>query len=195
VAKGKNITVRPRGRAKKLRRAFFARPAIVVAQELIGKVLVRRVRDVEFRARIVETEAYLGPHDLASHSSKGRTRRTEVMFGPPGRAYVYLIYGMHDMLNVVVGTEGEAQAVLIRAGEPLDGWEANLAGPGRLARALAITRADNGLDVTAGEIFFVDNPQDRPRLKSTKRIGIDYAGEWQHELLRFLDADNTVVRK
>jgi DNA-3-methyladenine glycosylase len=195
VAKGKNRTVRPRGRATRLRRAFFARPAIVVAQELIGKILVRRVRDVEFRARIVETEAYLGPHDLASHSSKGRTRRTEVMFGPPGRAYVYLIYGMHDMLNVVVGTQGEAQAVLIRGAEPLDGWEANLAGPGRLARALAITRADNGLDVTAGEIFFLDNPQDRPRLRSTKRIGIDYAGEWKHELLRFLDADNTVVRK
>ncbi len=182
-------------RRTKLAREFYAQTAIEVAQQLVGKVLVRQSRGAELRARIVETEAYLGPHDLASHSSKGRTKRTEVMFGPPGHAYVYLIYGMYDMFNVVAGSEGEAQAVLIRAAEPLDGWSVNLSGPGRLARGLEITRLDNGLDLTGEQIYFLDDPRDRPRLKRTKRIGIDYAGQWKHALLRFLDADTPVVRK
>ena len=85
----------------KLGHSFFGRPAIDLAEDLIGKILVHRVCDHEYKARIVETEAYLGPQDLASHASKGRTKRTEVMFGPPGRAYVYLIYGIYDMFNVV----------------------------------------------------------------------------------------------
>jgi len=191
----KSVPPASRERTKKLGRKFYAQSAIDVAQQLIGKTLVRRIRNAEYRARIVETEAYLGPHDLASHSSKGRTKRTEVMFGPPGHAYVYLIYGMYDMFNVVVGRAGEAQAVLIRAAEPLDGWNVNIAGPGRLARSLEITRAENGLDLTKEPIYFLDDPRDRPRLRRTKRIGIDYAGEWQHALLRFLDADTAVVRK
>lgn len=103
----------------KLRRSFFRRPATEVARALIGKILVRHIHGKAFQARVVETEAYLGPHDLASHASKGRTRRTEVLFGPAGRAYVYLIYGMYEMLNVVAGGVGEAQAVLIRAAKPL----------------------------------------------------------------------------
>jgi DNA-3-methyladenine glycosylase len=177
-------------RVKKLRRPFFGRPATTVAQELVGKILVRRVNGQEYRARIVETEAYLGPHDLASHSSKGRTRRTEVMFGPPGRAYVYLIYGIYTMLNVVVGAVGEAQAVLIRGALPLDGWQADLSGPGRLTRAFQITLADNTLDVTGEEIFFLDDASPPPRLVSTKRIGVDYALEWKDALLRFLDANH-----
>jgi DNA-3-methyladenine glycosylase len=184
-----------RTRHSKLRRAFFARPALDVAQDLIGKTLVRRLADRELRARIVETEAYLGPHDLASHSSKGRTKRTEIMFGPPGYAYVYLIYGMHDMLNVVVGKKGEAQAVLLRGAEPLGDWDAHIIGPGRLARALAVTRVHNGLDLTGDEIFFLDDPGDRPKLRRTKRIGVDYAGEWKDALLRFVDADCTALRR
>src|SRR5438477_4733518 len=107
---------------KKLDHAFFQRPAIELAQDLLGKMLVHRVRGREYRARIVETEAYVGEHDLACHASKGRTRRTEIMFGRAGHAHIYFIYGMYDMLNIVSGRRGVAQAVLIRAAEPLDGW-------------------------------------------------------------------------
>jgi len=156
---------------------------------LIGKILVCRLHDEELRVQIVETEAYLGPQDLASHASKGRTRRTEVMFGRAGHAYVYLIYGMHDMLNVVTGTTGEAHAVLIRGAAPLGEWDVDLSGPGRLTRALRITRSENGLDLTGDRLFFLDDPARRPRLATTKRIGIDYAGEWKHALLRYVDAD------
>src|SRR5438270_4977565 len=102
---------------KKLGRRFYDRNATALAEALIGKVLVRRYRGREYRARIVETEAYCGPEDLAAHSSKGRTARTEVMFGPPGRAYVYFIYGMYDMFNIVAGPHGSGQAVLVRAAE------------------------------------------------------------------------------
>ncbi len=191
---GKASTSR-RASLRKLRRAFFARPAIDVAQDLIGKILVHRLGDEEFRARIVETEAYVGPHDLASHSSKGRTKRTEIMFGPPGFAYVYLIYGMHDMLNVVVGKEGDAQAVLLRGAEPLADWDAHIIGPGRLARAFGVTRAHNGLDLTQNELFFLDDPRDRPKLRRTKRIGVDYAGAWKDALLRFVDANCPALRR
>src|SRR5690242_2279065 len=115
-----------------LGRPFFEQPAIQLARGLLGTVMTRRVGDSVRRARVVETEAYIGPKDLACHASKGRTARTEVMFGPGGRAYVYFIYGMYTMLNVVAGATGDAQAVLIRAAEPLDGWDADLTGPGRL---------------------------------------------------------------
>jgi DNA-3-methyladenine glycosylase len=179
----------------KLTQSFFEQDGISLARALVGKVLVRRYRRRESRARIVETEAYLGPADLASHSSKGRTGRTEVMFGPAGRAYVYFIYGMHWMLNVVGGRTGEAHAVLIRAGEPLDGWEANLSGPARLARALRVTRADNGIDLTGDKLFLLDDPSDRPRVLADKRVGVDYARHWKEELLRFFDADSAAVSK
>src|SRR5512136_2473227 len=106
----------------KLDRSFFQRDAEQLARDLIGAILVHRFRNREYRARIVEAEAYIGPHDLASHSSRGRTKRTEIMFGPAGHAYVYLIYGMYEMFNIVTGHTGSGQAVLIRAAEPLDGW-------------------------------------------------------------------------
>src|SRR3981081_4038685 len=125
---------------RKLRHSFFKQPAIDLAPALIGKILVRRADGKEYRARIVETEAYLGPHDLAAHSSKGRTRRTEVMFGVPGHAYVYLIYGMYHCLNVVTGPGEHASAVLIRALEPVRDIEGNMKGPGLLCRALGIDR-------------------------------------------------------
>ena len=176
---------------KKLRRSFFRQPAEELASALIGKILVRHVNRNELRARIVETEAYLGPDDLASHAAKGRTPRTEVMFGPAGRAYVYLIYGLHDMLNVLAGKPGEAQAVLIRAARPLDGWKADLSGPGRLTRAFGVTRAENGLDLTGDQLYFLDDPAYHARVDTAKRIGIDYAGEWKDAPLRFLDAGNT----
>ncbi len=164
-------------------------------RELIGKVLVRRVGQTEMRVRIVETEAYVGEHDLACHASKGRTARTEIMFGPAGFAYVYLIYGMHDMFNIVSGSVDDAQAVLIRAAEPLDGLCLDLSGPGKLTRALAITRADNGLDLTGDRLFLIDDKGSHPRILRTPRIGVDYAAEWKDEPLRFLDADSRAVSK
>lgn len=179
----------------KLDHAFYARPAVDVARDMVGAVLVRRYRGRAYRARVVETEAYVGAHDLASHASKGRTARTDVMFGPAGRAYVYLIYGMHEMLNVVTSVEGDPQAVLIRAGEPLDGWEADLSGPGKLARAMKITRALNAADLAGDELFFTPNPGPPPRLIAGKRVGIDYAGDWKHELLRFMDGDSRAVSR
>jgi DNA-3-methyladenine glycosylase len=180
-------------RFPKLTRAFYRRPAIEVAPDLIGKIIVRRMDDQEFRARIVETEAYIGQHDLACHASKGRTKRTEVMFGEAGHAYVYFIYGMHDMLNIVCAGVGDAQAVLVRAAEPLDEWEGNLSGPGRLARALKITRQHNGIDLTGNELFLLDPQMPPPRILQTKRIGVDYSGDWKDELLRFIDVDSRAV--
>ncbi len=169
---------------------FFTQRAIEFAPALLGAILVRRVGALVRRARIIEVEAYLGPKDLASHSSKGRTKRTAVMFGPPGRAYVYLIYGMHTMLNVVVGREGDAEAVLLRAAEPLDGWDADLSGPGRLARHFAVTLADNGREVTGDGPAFQADATYRPRVVRRKRVGVDYAGRWKHRRLRFIDAGN-----
>jgi DNA-3-methyladenine glycosylase len=193
----RSTTTVPRRRPifKKLGRSFYDRPAIELAPDLIGHILVRRIRDRKLRARIVETEAYVGTHDLACHASKGRTRRTEVMFGPAGHAYVYLIYGMHEMFNIVAGRVGDAQAVLIRAAEPLDGWEVDLSGPGKLARGLEITRAHNTLDLTGKELYVVTRSVDRPAIVKTRRIGVDYAGEWKDALLRFCDRDSAAVSK
>jgi DNA-3-methyladenine glycosylase len=171
------------------RRSFFQQPAVELARALIGMILVRTHRGKELQARIVETEAYLGPRDLASHAARGKTRRTEVLFGPPGYAYVYLIYGIHSMLNVVAGERGEAQAVLIRAAEPLGGWKVDLSGPGRLARAFQISRSENGIDLTGNQLYFRSDLRYEPRLLSAKRVGVDYAQEWKDAPLRFLDAD------
>ncbi|MDB5387015.1 MAG: 3-methyladenine glycosylase [Planctomycetaceae bacterium] len=177
----------------KLEQPFYAKPAIDLAQDLIGKIIVRRIGRKVFRARIVETEAYVGSHDLASHASKGRTKRTEVMFGPAGHAYVYLIYGMYEMFNIVASEIDDPQAVLIRAAEPLDAWSADLSGPGKLARHLQITRAENGVALTNDRLHLFDDPADRPQVVATPRIGIDYAQEWKHELLRFLDPTSKAV--
>lgn len=173
----------------------FSLDAVTVCHRLLGSILTRRVEGVSRRARLAEVEAYLGPRDLASHSSKGRTRRTEVMFGPPGRAYVYFIYGTYDMFNVVVGNEGGAHAILIRAAEPLDGWDADLTGPGKLARAFGITRADNGLDLLAGDITLLSDPCYRARIIRRRRIGVDYARHWKNRLLRFVDAASPIAAK
>jgi DNA-3-methyladenine glycosylase len=179
---------------RKVGRAFYERPAAEVAPDLIGKILVRRTRGVERRARIVEAEAYVGAHDLACHSSRGRTQRTEVMFGRGGHAYVYLIYGMYEMLNIVVSVAGDPQAVLIRAAEPV-GWKADLSGPGKLTRALRISWSQNGLDLTGDELFLLDDRNYRPRVAVAERVGIDYSGEWKHALLRFLDAESPAVSR
>jgi DNA-3-methyladenine glycosylase len=187
--------------AERVGLSFFDRPAIEVAAGILGVVMVRRIGGVVRRAKIVEVEAYLGPKDLASHASKGRTKRTEVMFGPPGVAYVYLIYGLHQMFNIITGPPGHAQAILIRAAEPLDGWEADLCGPAKFARGFEIKPDDNRMDLTGGNLrgneiyFIVDNPDYRPRIFKTKRVGIDYARHWKNRRLRFIDMNNPVAKR
>ncbi len=176
-----------------LPRRFFARPAETVARDLLGKTLVRRLDGRTIRARVVETEAYVGPHDLACHASKGRTARTEVLFGPGGALYVYMIYGMYHLLNVVTGPEGHGEAVLIRAAEPLGTASGSLIGPGRLGRTLALTRDLSGLPATrTSGLWFADG--DAPRhVARSPRIGVDYAGDWKDAELRFFDADSRAV--
>lgn len=163
---------------------FFARPALVVARELIGKSLVRRVGggDGELAALIIETEAYVGPHDLACHASKGRTARTQVMFGPAGFWYVYLIYGIHWMLNVVTDTQDFPSAVLIRG---VGNWD----GPGKLTKALTIDKRLNGQPAspTSG-LWIEDRGYRAPRrlVQRTPRIGVDYSGDWAAKPYRFV---------
>ena len=168
-----------------LPRRYFNRPTVTVARSLIGKYLVRMINGLVLAGKIVEVEAYVGSQDRACHASKGRTQRTEVMFGPAGVAYVYLIYGMYHCLNVVTEREEFPSAVLIRAielnGELIDG-------PGRLCRALQIDRRLNRADLTVGEsLWFEDRGGvvGRGTVGAYPRIGVDYAGTWAEKLWRF----------
>jgi DNA-3-methyladenine glycosylase len=167
---------------RKLTRTFFNRPTLKVAKELLGKFLVRKVGGKVIRAMITETEAYCGPKDLACHASKGRTKRTEVMFGPAGHAYVYLIYGMYYCLNIVTEDEGYPAAVLIRA---VDATGVN--GPGKLCRFFKIDKAFNGEDLIKSKRLWVEEgiKIKRGQIKRSKRIGVDYAGEYKDKLWRF----------
>jgi len=178
-----------------LPREWYARSALVIAEELIGTRLVVRPDKI---ARIVETEAYCGATDLACHA-RVVTERTKTMYGPPGHAYVYLIYGMYECFNVVC-FENNGHAVLIRAVEPIAGVEddATTAGPGRLTRALGITRTDNTADLVLGQRLFVaprDPDVDPPSIRTTARVGVGYSGEWADKPWRFLDANSTFVSK
>ena len=178
----------------KLPRSFFAQPAEVVARSLLGaRLCIRRPDGEEAVGRIVETEAYLGPRDLASHARFGRTKRTEVMFGAPGHAYVFLIYGMHSCLNVVTSPPGEAQAVLLRALEPIRYLEGSATGPGRLCQALGVDRSFNGEDFRGHRLWLEKGPVPLERIKATARIGVEYAGHWQRRRLRFCLAGNAWV--
>lgn len=177
-------------------RDFYDRDAEAVAVDLLGSLLARRDGDVLRVGRVVETEAYLGPHDLAAHSARGRTARTEVMFGPPGFAYVYLIYGVHHCLNAVTGPAGHASAVLVRALEPVRNLPGDTRGPGRLCRALGIDRRLNGADLLGPDLFFA--PPQRPEalpVVARPRVGVGYAGEWAEKPLRFLIAGNPYVSR
>lgn len=180
-------------RATTLGRQFYARPAAEVARELIGKILVHRGA----AGRIVETEAYLGAEDRAAHACRGLTRRTRVLFGPPGHVYVYLAYGMHECLNLVAEPEGVAGCVLIRAAEPVAGIErmrarrpaarrdAELAsGPGRLTAAFGIDRRLNGADATRGPLTIHRPAREEPlAVDVTPRVGIRHCADWP---LRFI---------
>jgi DNA-3-methyladenine glycosylase len=182
--------------SKALPRSFYDRDTVSVARELLGKHLVHVSRGVERIGRIVEVEAYLGPHDLASHSSRGHTARTRVMFGPPGHAYVYLVYGIHCCMNVVTERDGHASAVLIRAVEPVKNAEGSTRGPGRLCKAMQIDRRLNGHDLLS-EDFFIADPHDAgtPRIVKRPRVGIDYAGRWARRHLRFYIRGNPFISK
>jgi len=182
-------------RARILPRDFYARNTLAVARELIGMYLVHDDRGTRRIGRIVETEAYMGPEDLAAHSSRGRTARTEVMFGEPGYAYVYFIYGFWNCLNVVTAAAGVPHAVLLRALEPVAGLTDKTWGPGLLCRAMNIDRRLNGADL-CGEALWLERPpaRERPvRVSRGPRIGVDYAGDWAKRPWRFFDSASPYV--
>ncbi len=190
---------------KKLTREFYNRDTLQVARELIGKILVRECGGNTLSARIIETEAYIGAIDKASHCYKGVTDRTKVMFGPPGYAYVYLIYGMYYCFNVVTEGEGCGSAVLIRGIEPIGNKEImsfnrygkllkditkqqlkNISnGPGKLCKALNISKNENKLDLTKDELYIIDDGFKDFNIERSKRINIDYAEEAKDFLWRF----------
>lgn len=185
------------GRMDILPHAFYDRLADEVAPDLLGMHLVRTIGDEVRIGRIVEAEAYLGPPDLAAHSTKGNTKRTSVMYGPPGFAYVYLIYGMYHCLNAVTGPGLHASAVLIRALEPVARLAESASGPGRLCRAMGIDLSLYGHDLSGGELTVVKPRGRREKFDIIRspRIGVDYAKEWAAEPLRFSIAGNPYVSR
>jgi DNA-3-methyladenine glycosylase len=167
----------------RLDQAFFAQEAADVARGLIGCALVHGKRS----GMIVETEAYIGPEDRACHARFGATARTSVMFGPAGRSYVYLCYGIHEMFNIVTGPEGHGQAVLVRAIAPIAGLPDDPAvgrGPGKVTRALAIDRRHDRRDLARGALYIAAHATP-PKIATGPRIGVDYAGVWAKRKLRF----------
>jgi DNA-3-methyladenine glycosylase len=181
---------------------------LAIARELLGKVLVTNIDGEYTSGRIAETEAYAGELDKASHASKGRTDRTEVMFGSGGRAYVYLCYGIHQMFNIVTAKEGVPHAILIRAVEPIEGkelilertgkkkWDESItSGPGRVGKAFGFHTSQCGLSLTSDELFigddgFILNEKD---IVASPRIGVDYAGEHAEWHYRFYIKGNKYV--
>lgn len=190
-----------------LTRDFYARPVLSVAKACIGKLLVHRTEQGLVAGRIVESEAYRGPEDRAAHSYGGRrTARTEVMFGPPGFAYVFFVYGMHYQFNLVTTKDGAPHAVLIRAVEPVVGVELMAErrklpptareltnGPGKLCQALAIGRECYGVDLCGSKLFLAEGPS--VRSATATRIGVDYAGDWAEKPWRFYDPKSRYVSR
>jgi DNA-3-methyladenine glycosylase len=196
---------------KKLSQSFYLRDDVVaIAKELLGKVLVTKWDGEKTSGRIVETEAYAGEKDRASHASKGRTERTEVMFGSGGRAYVYLCYGVHQMFNIVTAQEGEAHAILIRAVEPIEGkdimlqrtgkkkWDNSItSGPGRVGKAFGFHTAQCGLFLTSEQLYIFDDgfAVKEDDIVSSPRVGVDYAGEHAAWHYRFYLKNNPWVSR
>ena len=199
---------------KKLNRDFYNRDSIIVAKELLGKILIHEVDGQKIMAKIVETEAYMGLEDKAAHSYNGkRTPRTEIMYGDAGFAYVFSIYGVHSCFNVITREKDVPQAVLFRAVEPVGELDlmaharfekpyneltksqvAMLTnGPGKLCRALSIDRSDNGIDICGEDIYIVNSTDSDFTVKSTTRIGIDYAEEAKDFPWRFYIENNPYV--
>ena len=194
---------------KKLPLSFYLRDDVVtIAKELLGKVLVTAWNGELTSGRIVETEAYAGESDRASHASKGRTERTEVMFGNGGSAYVYLCYGIHQMFNIVTAKDGVPHAVLIRAVEPIEGkdlmlqrtgkkaWDTSItSGPGRVGKAFGFHTSQCGLSLTGNDLYIADDDWlvAEEEIVSSPRIGVDYAGEHAAWHYRFYLKDNPYV--
>ena len=192
--------------SRKLLREFYARPVLQVARDCIGKVLVHRTHEGVAAGRIIEVEAYRGPLDLAAHSARGLTKRTAAMYGPPGHAYVYLLYGVSWAMNIVTTADGLPHAVLIRAIEPLSGIDLMVRrrnkpadsreltnGPGKLTNALAITGADYGRDLCAGELYLESSELPVGKIGRSTRINVDYAGPWASKRWRFYEKGNRYV--
>jgi DNA-3-methyladenine glycosylase len=199
---------------KKLDREFYNRDSILVARELLGKVLVHEIDGQRISAKIVEAEAYMGVQDKAAHSYGGkRTPRVEVMYGSPGFSYIFMIYGMYCCFNIVANEKETPQAVLIRAAEPLEGieWMAQrrfgksyelltksqrrglTSGPGKLCGALSIDRSFNGMDLCGNEIYVEEGKGESFSIVTTKRVGIDYAEEARDYPWRFYIEGNEYV--
>jgi len=189
---------------QRLAKCFYEKPTIEVARSLLGKILVHAGEPGLAAGRIVETEAYLFHNDPACHAARGKTGRNASMFGPPGKAYVYLVYGLHCCFNVVTGKAGEGEAVLVRALEPLSGLDLMVSrrgtfqkrllasGPGRLCQALAIGLAQNGADLSAGSLYLAEDGYPEAQTVTTGRVGIAVAAELP---LRFYLAGNCFVSR
>ncbi len=178
-------------------RGFFRRGTVVVARDLVGAWIARRFRGCWYAARIVETEAYVGAPDRAAHSWGGRrTQRVEPMYADGGHLYVFFVYGMHSCVNVVTRKAGQPEAVLLRAADGPEDAPRLLSGPGRLCKALGITRSMSGLDLLGnGPVRIFRRRGRRPRIGVSPRIGVDYAGEAAAWPLRFYDADSPAVSR
>lgn len=188
---------------KLLTQSFYNENTIKIAQKLLGCFLVRQIGKENIKTRIVETEAYCGLNDLASHASKGITERNRVMFGEAGIIYIYLIYGMYNMFNIVTEKNKYPAAVLIRALEPIEDlgfkiYDLKLNGPGKLTKALKINKKFNGLEIykkTHGLWIETGEKLKKPQIKKVPRVGVDYAGEYKNKLWRFYIKDNKFVSK
>jgi DNA-3-methyladenine glycosylase len=181
----------------RLERDFYARPTLAVARDLLGQCLVHVTHDgVRRSGRIVETEAYVGPDDAASHARSGRRGRAALMWGPAGVAYVYLIYGLHHCFNPVTEAEGYPGAVLVRAIEPLENAVRG-SGPALVCRALHIDRSCSGVDLVESSSLFIESAPQVPdaRVRVGPRIGVDYAGDWAAHPWRFWIADSEHVSR
>ena len=202
-----------RRKPKRLTRRFSDRPTLEVAPDLIGKCLVHRVRGELLVGRIVEAEAYLDHPDAASHASRKNPTRARIMFGRPGHVYVYMIYGMYYCLNLVTESDGTADAVLVRAVEPVEGIETmrrlrgrempdrNLtSGPGKLCQAMGVDMALNGIDLcgrgsAAGDMWLEDCGYAPARIRRGPRVGVEYAGKWARKPWRFWEDAHPFVSK
>jgi len=190
----------------KLTRDFYDRSVLVVARDCIGKILVHRTAVGETAGRIVEAEAYRGPRDLAAHSARGLTRRTAAMYGPPGYAYVYLLYGISWAMNLVTTSRGDPHAVLIRAIEPLRGMNLMARrrrksadsreltnGPGKLTQALAITGSDYGKNLCGSQLYLETCALPVGHVARSMRVNVDYAGHWASKRWRFYERGNRYI--
>ncbi len=188
----------------RLEESFFERPTPLVARELLGKILVHDDGNHLTSGIIVETEAYLGPGDPASHAHREATSRSGIMFGPAGRAYIYFTYGMHNLFNVVTEKQGAAGAVLIRALEPLEGKEIMIkrrgvkremdiaSGPAKLTQAMGIDLTHNGISLMEGGLFITEGPMTGLKIEEGPRIGIS---DGKEALLRFYILSNPYISK